>query len=76
MPRITPIPWQDFERILLKTGCYFERQQGDHRIYKRGDLKRPIVIPADNDLPVFVIKNNLRTLGVSREVYFDLLQDC
>jgi predicted RNA binding protein YcfA (HicA-like mRNA interferase family) len=59
--------------VLLKAGCRFERQVGDHRIYKRDDLKRPIVIPADDAIPVFIIRNNLRTLGLSREEYFELL---
>jgi predicted RNA binding protein YcfA (HicA-like mRNA interferase family) len=61
--------------VLIKAGCRFDRQEGDHRIYKRDDLKRPIVIPLDNELPVFIIKNNLRTLGLSRERYFQLLKD-
>ncbi len=65
LPRITPIDWKDFEEVLIKAGCQFDRQEGDHRIYKRDDLKRPIVLPMDNDLPVFIIRNNLRTLGIS-----------
>jgi len=48
---------------------------GDHRIYKRADLKRPIVIPADDELPVFIIRNNLRTLGLSHEEYLELLKN-
>jgi predicted RNA binding protein YcfA (HicA-like mRNA interferase family) len=70
-----PIDWKDFERVLLKAGCHFERQVGDHRIYKRDNLKRPIVIPADNPLPVFIIRNNIRTLGLSREEYFKFLAE-
>jgi len=31
------------------------------------------VIPRYNEVPVFVIKNNLRIAGISREAYFDLL---
>lgn len=73
MARIIPIPWQDFERILIKAGCRFDRKEGDHRIYKRADLKRPIVFPADNNVPVFIIKNNLRTLNLSRQEYFELI---
>jgi predicted RNA binding protein YcfA (HicA-like mRNA interferase family) len=73
LPRIIPIPWQDFERILKKTGCLFDRQEGDHRIYNRAGLRRPIVFPADSNVPVFIIKNNLRTLNLSRQEYFDLL---
>lgn len=74
MPRINPISWKDFERVLLNAGCRFDRQVGDHRIYRRDDLKRPIVIPAEDEIPVFIIRNNLRTLGLSRDEYFKLLE--
>jgi predicted RNA binding protein YcfA (HicA-like mRNA interferase family) len=69
-----PVSWQTFEKVLLQAGCRFDRQDGDHRIYNRDDLKRPVVVPMDNELPVFIIKNNLRTLGLSRERYFQLLK--
>ncbi len=75
MPKITPIPWQDFDHVLLKAGCYYDHTIGDHRIYKRSDLKRPIVIPQDDDVPVFIIKNNIKTLGISRDEYFSYLSE-
>lgn len=34
---------------------------------------RPIVVPKSAAVPVFIIKNNLRTAGISREHYFELL---
>ena len=34
---------------------------------------RPVVIPKYASVPVFIIKNNLRTSGMSRERYFELL---
>jgi hypothetical protein len=39
---------------------------------KRG-VKRPVVIPKYAAVPVFIIKNNLRTGGISRDRYFELL---
>jgi hypothetical protein len=36
-------------------------------------LKRPMIISADNPLPVF-IRNDMRTLGMSREEYFYLYE--
>ena len=61
---------------MRKAGCEFDRQKGDHRIYKRDDLKRPIIFPADDEIPVFIIRNNLRTLSLSRSDYFKFLKDC
>jgi len=39
---------------------------------KPGTL-RPIVIPRYASVPVFIIRNNIRTAGMSRERYFELL---
>jgi predicted RNA binding protein YcfA (HicA-like mRNA interferase family) len=74
MARLAPIHWRQFEKFLLFVGCYFEREKGDHRIYWREDLKRPIVIPRDKELPVFIIRNNLRVLGISTEEYLEILE--
>jgi predicted RNA binding protein YcfA (HicA-like mRNA interferase family) len=71
---MSPIGWRDFDRVLRKAGCQFVRQEGDHCIYTRDDLKRPVVLPMDDEIPVFVIQNNLRTLGISRDEYFKLLK--
>lgn len=73
MPKLTPIHYKKFEKFLIYIGCTFDRQKGSHRIYKRPDLKKPIVIPTDTKLPVFVILNNLRTLKINREEYLDIL---
>ena len=34
---------------------------------------RPIVIPKYASVPVFIIKNNLKVAGISRERYLELL---
>jgi len=74
MPRITPINWKKFEKFLLFVGCIFERERGDHRVYTREDLKRPVVIPRENQLPIFIIRNNLRGLNISPEEYLEILK--
>ncbi len=74
MARLTPIHWRKFEKFLLFVGCRLEREKGDHRIYWREGLKRPVVIPKDKSLPVFVIRNNLRILGISPEEYIEILK--
>ncbi len=73
MAGITPISWKKFEKVLMFVGCTLERQRGDHRIYGRSDLKRPIVIPKDSGLPVFVIRNSLRLLNLSPDEYLKIL---
>jgi hypothetical protein len=45
-------------------------------IYVKAGVIRPVVIPAYRDIPVFVIRNNLKTAGISRDEYFRLLEQC
>jgi len=72
MPRLTPIHYKKFEKFLKYIGCVFDRQKGDHLIYERSDLKRPIVFPKDISISPFVIRSNLRTLGISTKEYLDI----
>ncbi len=74
MPALTPVKWRDFEKFLIFVGCNFKRQSGGHRIYTRAGLKRPIVISAHGNVPVFVIRNNLRLLGITPQEYFEILK--
>jgi predicted RNA binding protein YcfA (HicA-like mRNA interferase family) len=73
MAHITPISWKEFEKFLFYIGCIFKREKGDHRIYWREGLNRPIVIPQEKELPVFIIRNNLRILNITPEEYIEIL---
>lgn len=74
MPRIAPIHYKKLVRVFEKAGFILDRQEGDHLIYVRAGTKRPIVIPMYKQVPVFVIQNNLRSAGISREEYLRLLR--
>ncbi len=73
MPRITPLPAWKLRKVFEKAGFHCVRIEGDHFVYVKTGVSRPVVIPDWNDLPVFIIKNNLRTVGISRDEYFTLL---
>jgi len=49
------------------------RAEGDHFVYTKPGVARPAVIPDWDEVQVFIIKNNLRTAGLSREEYFAVL---
>lgn len=74
MPRITPLNWKEFEKFLLYVGCTFQRQKGDHRVYWRSGLSRPVILPMYRSLPLFIIRNNLRTLGISMDEYLQIIK--
>lgn len=73
MPRIVPIPASRLKKVFEKAGFTCVRREGDHFVYTKPGIPRPIVIPDWPEVPVFIIKNNLRTANMSREEYFVLL---
>jgi predicted RNA binding protein YcfA (HicA-like mRNA interferase family) len=74
MPRIVPIPYQKLVRVLEMEGFTLVRQKGDHMIFSKPGILRPLVVPRYDALPVFIIKNVLRTAQISREKYLELLE--
>jgi predicted RNA binding protein YcfA (HicA-like mRNA interferase family) len=76
MPRITPIHWKVLECIFLKDGFVLERQGGDHRSYSKPGIARPVVIPTYKELDLDIITANMRTAGMTRRRYFELLKLC
>ena len=73
MPALRPVHHSVLIKVFEQDGFVFNRQSGDHLIYTKAGMIRPIVIPAYHDVPVFIIKNLLRSAGMSRERYFELL---
>jgi predicted RNA binding protein YcfA (HicA-like mRNA interferase family) len=75
MPRITPVHWRNLEKVFLAAGFQFVRQEGSHRSYVKPGIARPVVIPTYDQVPVSIIRNNLKTAGISRDEYFRLLAE-
>ena len=71
--KIKPTNSQIQARIFEKDGCIYVRTKGDHLIYHYPGAIRPVIIPKYKEVPVFVIKNNMRVVGMSRENYLELL---
>lgn len=75
MPRIVPVHWKTLEKVFLRAGLQFARQEGSHRAYVKSGVTRPIVIPTYPGVPIAIIRNNLKSGGISREEYFGLLEE-
>ena len=75
MPRITPLNWKILVRIFELYGCIYKRKKGSHHILVYTGAKRAVVIPEYDEIDVEIIKNNMRTVGMTREEYFDLLKE-
>jgi predicted RNA binding protein YcfA (HicA-like mRNA interferase family) len=75
MARLFPVHWRILEKIFLAAGFSFARHEGSHRSYVKPGVSRPLVIPTYDEVPVSIIKNNLKTAGISREEYLKLLEN-
>jgi predicted RNA binding protein YcfA (HicA-like mRNA interferase family) len=75
MPKILAIPAWKLRRVFERAGFVCVRIEGDHFVFTKTGVSRPIVIPDWKEVPVFIIKNNLRSAGLSRDDYFKLLND-
>jgi len=71
--QIRPTHYQIQIKIFEKYGCIYSRTKGDHMVYHYHGAVRPVVIPKYKEVPAFVIRNNMRTIGMTRSEYFALL---
>jgi len=74
MRKITPVSYRTLTRVFQADGFRFVAQKGDHLIFTKPGIARPLVIPKHDRIPIFVIKNTLRTARMSRERHFQLLE--
>ena len=73
MPKLNAISYKTLVRVFEADGFRCVRQEGDHMVFTKPGVIRPVVIPRYAAVPVFIIKNNLRTAGMTRDRYFELL---
>ena len=45
MPSLRPVPYSTLVAIFERDGFVFDRQRGDHLIYTKPGVIRPLVIP-------------------------------
>ncbi len=75
MPAIKPINYRKLRKVFEKFGWKYDRTKGDHLIFIKKGYLRPVVIPTYKTVPVFIIKNNLRTANITNEEYFEILKN-
>ena len=75
MPRITPVGYRTLIRVFELDGFRVTRQKGDHVIMTKPGVPRPVVIKTSpRQVPVAHIRTNMTTAGMSRDRYFELLE--
>ena len=74
MPRIYPVSWKILIKVFQLYGCQYKRKEGSHHVLTFPGAKRAVVVPEYDEIDVDIIKNNMRTVNMSREEYFELLK--
>jgi predicted RNA binding protein YcfA (HicA-like mRNA interferase family) len=65
-----------FRKFLQSVGCEMNRIKGGHEIWTHPDASRPIIIQSHIDpIPAFIVLNNLKTLGITKEDFFKAIED-
>ncbi|MBL1211445.1 type II toxin-antitoxin system HicA family toxin [Geminocystis sp. GBBB08] len=75
MAKITSIPYQKLVKIFELEGFTVKGQKGDHLILTKPNVSRPVVIKTSpRNVAVTHIMTNLKTAGISRDKYLELLE--
>jgi hypothetical protein len=61
-------------KVFQKAGFRISLTIGDYVIMVKEGICRPLVIPKVKEVPVFIIRNNLRSAGLSRDEYLKYLE--
>jgi len=73
--KIAPIPYTLLIKIFEVDGFSIARKRGDYITMTKPGVKRPLVIKSSpKRVPVTHIRTNMRTAGMSRKRYFELLE--
>ena len=75
MSKLSSTDWRTQVKIFERFGCRYIRQKGSHLIYHHPNAKRAVVIPRYDEVPVTIIRSNMRTVNMNREEYFRLLAE-
>ena len=76
MARLTPVSWKKLKCVFEKAGFTAEREEGSHISMIKPGVLRPVIIPKYDSVGLDIIKNNMRTAGLSRADYLKFLDQC
>ena len=74
MSRLAPADWRTLVRVFEADGFTQDRTTGSHVVLTKPGIARPVIIPKYSEVGLDIIRNNMRTTGMSRERYLELLR--
>ncbi|PIS22592.1 hypothetical protein COT50_01145 [candidate division WWE3 bacterium CG08_land_8_20_14_0_20_41_10] len=74
MSKLPVLGYKELVKVFEGLGYKHIRTKGDHMIFEKHGSLRPVVIPKYKNVPIFIIKNNLKSAGLSEEEFLKLLR--
>lgn len=71
--RLVPLPWEKIVCVFEKLDYRKAGQKGSHIKMEKPGVARPLIIPRYEEVGKDIIMNLIRTAGISREAFLDLL---
>ena len=72
MPRLAPTNWKTQVEIFEADGFTKDRTTSSHVVMSKPGILRPVIIPKYKEVGIDIIKNNMRTAGMTQKRYFEL----
>ncbi|MBQ7529705.1 type II toxin-antitoxin system HicA family toxin [bacterium] len=57
-------------------GFILDRQRSSHRVYRKEGYARSVVLPQYREISVSLIQSILTTVGLDRDAFLRILEDC
>lgn len=76
MPRLTPLHWEKIVCVFEKLGYRRAGQKGSHIKLEKAGTARPLIIPRYDNVGQDIILTLIRTAGITREAFLQLLDNC
>ncbi len=71
---IKNISINEMRRILTRLGLSKVRTKGGHESWMKDGMSRPVIIQTHVDpIPEFIVRNALRTMGITKEEFITML---
>ena len=75
MRTLSNITLKEFCAVLTLLGLDYERSKGGHEAWWKEGMTRPVIIQSHKDpVPIHVVQNAIRNLGLSRKEFLATLE--
>ena len=75
MRNLSNVSISEFRAIMLLLGLSKVRTKRGHEAWMKAGMTRPAIVQTHVDpVPEYVLRNNLRIIGISREEFLTLLE--